>query len=131
MPLPGTGVTASASSIVARPDAGSVAAAADEKERSTLSKSSTTVCGVAGVVNNAAANNIGFKNMILATPDLDLGRWPWGCPGARPLRPIHCLRSEEHTSELQSLMRISYAVFCLKKKKKNNLSKKITNHKHT
>src|SRR3546814_3236471 len=27
-----------------------------------------------------------------------------------------CLRSEEHTSELQSLMRISYAVFCLKKK---------------
>src|SRR3546814_6775944 len=32
---------------------------------------------------------------------------------------IH-LRSEEHTSELQSLMRISYAVFCLKKKKKDN-----------
>src|SRR3546814_6595511 len=29
-----------------------------------------------------------------------------------------CMRSEEHTSELQSLMRISYAVFCLKKKKK-------------
>src|SRR3546814_9065005 len=34
------------------------------------------------------------------------------------------IRSEEHTSELQSLMRISYAVFCLKKKKK-----KITNTK--
>src|SRR3546814_6934715 len=30
------------------------------------------------------------------------------------------MRSEEHTSELQSLMRISYAVFCLKKKKKMN-----------
>src|SRR3546814_11373096 len=30
-------------------------------------------------------------------------------------------RSEEHTSELQSLMRISYAVFCLKKKKNNNM----------
>src|SRR3546814_16168545 len=29
---------------------------------------------------------------------------------------VPCLRSEEHTSELQSLMRISYAVFCLKKK---------------
>src|SRR3546814_1312806 len=29
-------------------------------------------------------------------------------------------RSEEHTSELQSLMRISYAVFCLKKKQRNN-----------
>src|SRR3546814_10728321 len=32
-------------------------------------------------------------------------------------------RSEEHTSELQSLMRISYAVFCLKKKKKNVIAK--------
>src|SRR3546814_2955388 len=32
---------------------------------------------------------------------------------------IICSRSEEHTSELQSLMRISYAVFCLKKKKSN------------
>src|SRR3546814_5716734 len=30
---------------------------------------------------------------------------------------LHLLRSEEHTSELQSLMRISYAVFCLQKKK--------------
>src|SRR3546814_5943646 len=38
--------------------------------------------------------------------------WPLPCP-YRPCRP----RSEEHTSELQSLMRISYAVFCLKKKK--------------
>src|SRR3546814_7673429 len=38
-------------------------------------------------------------------------------------RCIACkLRSEEHTSELQSLMRISYAVFCLKKKKKRNTS---------
>src|SRR3546814_4177827 len=35
-------------------------------------------------------------------------------------------RSEEHTSELQSLMRISYAVFCLKKKKKT-IESKITN----
>src|SRR3546814_7297469 len=33
-------------------------------------------------------------------------------------------RSEEHTSELQSLMRISYAVFCLKKKKKNKHTNK-------
>src|SRR3546814_1135236 len=36
------------------------------------------------------------------------------------LNAIRLLRSEEHTSELQSLMRISYAVFCLKKKKNNN-----------
>src|SRR3546814_12887760 len=36
-----------------------------------------------------------------------------------PLMKGRDLRSEEHTSELQSLMRISYAVFCLKKKNKN------------
>src|SRR3546814_3480383 len=35
------------------------------------------------------------------------------------------LRSEEHTSELQSLMRISYAVFCLKKKNNNNKTKNV------
>src|SRR3546814_5037603 len=40
-----------------------------------------------------------------------------GCPRARYPRA----RSEEHTSELQSLMRISYAVFCLKKKKPTTL----------
>src|SRR3546814_9558548 len=51
-------------------------------------------------------------------------------------------RSEEHTSELQSLMRISYAVFCLKKNKKNkiqqvhgrtrkNITKRYRNRTHT
>src|SRR3546814_9511343 len=35
--------------------------------------------------------------------------------GLTPLARIHHMRSDEHTSELQSLMRISYAVFCLKK----------------
>src|SRR3546814_8889124 len=44
-----------------------------------------------------------------------------GLCAAYDLDPARCLfaddRSEEHTSELQSLMRISYAVFCLKKKK--------------
>src|SRR3546814_8422378 len=35
-------------------------------------------------------------------------------------RRHHAVRSEEHTSELQSLMRISYAVFCLTKKKQQN-----------
>src|SRR3546814_7070127 len=38
-------------------------------------------------------------------------------------------RSEEHTSELQSLMRISYAVFCLKKKKKTTYTRKKTTKK--
>src|SRR3546814_1061378 len=44
------------------------------------------------------------------------GRLPWARRSAR---------SEEHTSELQSLMRISYAVFCLKKKR-HNYSQSIT-----
>src|SRR3546814_9185390 len=39
--------------------------------------------------------------------------------------PIHANRSEEHTSELQSLMRISYAVFCLKKKKSEQTQLRI------
>src|SRR3546814_8217743 len=40
-------------------------------------------------------------------------------------------RSEEHTSELQSLMRISYAVFCLKKKKKTKIQKPQTTTRTT
>src|SRR3546814_4161880 len=39
------------------------------------------------------------------------------------------LRSEEHTSELQSLMRISYAVICLKKKKRIKKKEKISTRK--
>src|SRR3546814_5031915 len=39
---------------------------------------------------------------------------------ARRFAAKACARSEEHTSELQSLMRISYAVFCLKKKKRQD-----------
>src|SRR3546814_7948683 len=54
-----------------------------------------------------------------------------GLPAARSI----CMatrRSEEHTSELQSLMRTSYAVFCLKKKKKhsNNNEKENEHTKH-
>src|SRR3546814_1869373 len=60
----------------------------------------------------------------------DLQRDGQADPGLRPpaaalqRRTADC-RSEEHTSELQSLMRISYAVFCLKKK---NKQKPIRNH---
>src|SRR3546814_4954408 len=59
-----------------------------------------------------------------------LERWKTVGIGKRPqsavVRLVHArtsARSEEHTSELQSLMRISYAVFCLKKK----IAKKSTN----
>src|SRR3546814_1227226 len=45
----------------------------------------------------------------------------WGCRSAQNVAHLHW-RSEEHTSELQSLMRISYAVFCLKKKKNKTLN---------
>src|SRR3546814_1208684 len=49
---------------------------------------------------------------------------------AQPWRRRQGRRSEEHTSELQSLMRISYAVFCLKKKKSNKQTKQTTMKKH-
>src|SRR3546814_5862605 len=51
---------------------------------------------------------------------------PWRLREAADGDATRGLRSEEHTSELQSLMRISYAVFCLKKKK----TKETKNHKH-
>src|SRR3546814_3317283 len=61
---------------------------------------------------------------ILTRPRVFSASWSQ-TPGAlsrfAPLR-LHHPRSEEHTSELQSLMRISYAVFCLKKKKKTKYS---------
>src|SRR3546814_3804469 len=47
----------------------------------------------------------------------------WGIFYPTEIRVVY--RSEEHTSELQSLMRISYAVFCLKKKSNHNIHKHI------
>src|SRR3546814_4056239 len=48
---------------------------------------------------------------ISSAPTHGMSRW-----SGYPVSKIDIGRSEEHTSELQSLMRISYAVFCLKKK---------------
>src|SRR3546814_7071990 len=50
---------------------------------------------------------------------------PVGRPIAHGVDALIQQRSEEHTSELQSLMRISYAVFCLKKKKTYNKVKEL------
>src|SRR3546814_6206620 len=61
--------------------------------------------GAISIARGRAARRCGQR---VAQPLMQVGRDPIG-PG--------CLRSEEHTSELQSLMRNSYAVFCLKKKK--------------
>src|SRR3546814_10621651 len=56
---------------------------------------------------------------------------PLGPLGAVGLRQAVDDRSEEHTSELQSLMRISYAVFCLKKKQQTyTLANKHNQHEH-
>src|SRR3546814_9199418 len=60
----------------------------------------------------------------LTDPARHLGRFDIGAGVGRGTQLLHPRaefgRSEEHTSELQSLMRISYAVFCLKKKKTTN-----------
>src|SRR3546814_9041328 len=50
-------------------------------------------------------------------PHQDRARESLGDRGEQLAHRVRPARSEEHTSELQSLMRISYAVFCLKKKK--------------
>src|SRR3546814_3412286 len=56
---------------------------------------------------------------MVAVTGARLGHSPPGAPP--PL--VFLARSEEHTSELQSLMRISYAVFCLKKKNRIKINK--------
>src|SRR3546814_2889913 len=55
---------------------------------------------------------------IRPTSDIDL-HFHENVPMSEVEAVVRHARSEEHTSELQSLMRISYAVFCLKKKKKS------------
>src|SRR3546814_5091844 len=69
---------------------------------------------------------------ILQPPDdLDAEQRKAHAPQTKAVRRARALRSEEHTSELQSLMRISYAVFCLKKKKKQTRLKSIIIPAHT
>src|SRR3546814_18224585 len=60
--------------------------------------------------------SLGANSTIL--PGVTIGTWAMIGSGSVVTRDVaeYELRSEEHTSELQSLMRISYAVFCLKKK---------------
>src|SRR3546814_2532734 len=69
-------------------------------------------------VSAAAAMTAGTNHIVTLSTTAWIGSLePWACS----TRLMICAsRSEEHTSELQSLMRISYAVFCLKKKKNNN-----------
>src|SRR3546814_6372624 len=86
-----------------------------------------------GAMGNAAMIGLGLaiaqpdRRVVVITGDGEMlmGLASLTTIGARrPANLAICVldneRSEEHTSELQSLMRISYAVFCLKTKKKNN-----------
>src|SRR3546814_9457542 len=80
------------------------------------------------------ANPGPIRRGIISTKDADMAAFAQRC-FHRHLDEVGCprcrlpgaTRSEEHTSELQSLMRISYAVFCLKKKKKKKNKIKKTN----
>src|SRR3546814_10513423 len=92
-----------------------------------LSLAGSSACTSAGVetgrielmrvfsVTGRMTQNLAVKleRAQILTGSLDAGCFP--CCARRAQSPAS--RSEEHTSELQSLMRISYAVFCLKKKK--------------
>src|SRR3546814_10596808 len=78
------------------------------------------------------SHDAGAVVRVLVRPEPD--RRPAGdSPAASPCPACAVRRSEEHTSELQSLMRHSYAVFCLTKKKQKKLksrtSKQKKNHK--
>src|SRR3546814_10511330 len=69
----------------------------------------TTLFRSHAIASVRACNGCGRYALVLSIRRV--GQWE------RHLLPAMRFRSEEHTSELQSLMRISYAVFCLKKKK--------------
>src|SRR3546814_11942767 len=58
-----------------------------------------------------------YTTLFRSPPSINPHNWS-SSAGKPPRCTTRPARSEEHTSELQSLMRISYAVFCLKKKKK-------------
>src|SRR3546814_8414462 len=86
----------------------------------------STVSGFSTAASLSARTGARRRPAVLLRPRLQRAG-PGAPPGRVRLgsRRHHALggeggRSEEHTSELQSLMRISYAVFCLKKKTKNN-----------
>src|SRR3546814_8160367 len=70
----------------------------------------------------------GVRGMIAHRHSVMIVRGVRVCTALPVLYPRH--RSEEHTSELQSLMRISYAVFCLKKKTKQTTNKNHQNTQH-
>src|SRR3546814_2151741 len=91
-------------------------------ERTHSTSGNLALAAGAGVAAGFAANLI--RKAVMQAPTALSGNWS-DALAAEHKMTLASFRSEEHTSELQSLMRISYAVFCLKKKKK----KQTNNHK--
>src|SRR3546814_4691495 len=108
-----------------------------------ISDWSSDVCSSDLNANSSAHSGLCFSNTSRITSPISCGRFRvvllesvMGLLLFFRFLSLHqgpeSLRSEEHTSELQSLMRISYAVFCLKKKNKSR-NQHISQHttKHT
>src|SRR3546814_7543201 len=85
------------------------ASSAATSEGGVASSNSSSLSGSSAVATASACSSSNIAAMT---------SMPWLCISASSGERA-TLRPEEHTSELQSLMRISYAVFCLKKKKQN------------
>src|SRR3546814_4947069 len=112
---------------VSGPDAGSDGSSLRTRAVHDEAKDEWVINGTKAWITNGGIADV---HVVVATVDPELrGRGqasfvvPPGTPGVSQGQKYK-KRSEEHTSELQSLMRISYAVFCLKKKNK-------TQNKHT
>src|SRR3546814_7385149 len=123
----------SSNSGVPAPSASSFASASSwlvERTRENASRRSATSTdrskpSPTSVARTASSPRLSSLSSSRSTASWRSPSMPW--PSKKPRSNLR--RSEEHTSELQSLMRISYAVFCLKKKKKNKYHKKVNEDK--
>src|SRR3546814_6512917 len=100
-----------------------------------LTESVLNCCGSGRITRVLGSTKIAVLIVgFITTPNLR-GASPSSRINFSRMRACRLARSEEHTSELQSLMRISYAVFCLKKKhstKENNYTQQLlTNQTQT
>src|SRR3546814_10425418 len=94
--------------------------AGDIRDHLTFTADLETALAGAAFVQESAPESLALKQRLLADIDriAPVDAVIASSTSDFPVSLLQSLRSEEHTSELQSLMRISYAVFCLKKKKK-------------